>query len=638
MRLGNSREGIDPELRLASREFQAGDQQLEAFVQRLENPKLPAWKRRQERRKAKQEKKRRVQNAITRRFYIKNREQLRAGELAIILNPAKVYLGLFPELNSEKPPKDRLVDWLGSELADDAMAGLEAVLHRSDIPSMEQIAQGFVTNTLWNYCFAIIAGLLARQRAGLDFADLSVDIRTTGLLLLCDDHIGIRDDHRSALRDALEQNAIPTAEERENFARTWIEPLLEASKSNISALHTLAHDERWQATAAALAPNWLLKYSNLPRQLELQLVDCVIHSGALVSLAAVAAARDSTVFHDEEHLFTWLAIDLLVRFDLVLPNLEGIGKENPEFIWFVRDRFQIERRGARHPIGIAQAKWVVSQFRAQWPYATLNGMSCGDSNPYDATDFLNRMINHIADSTCHEAIEAMQELVAEPYDSYSNLIRHMAAEQRQKCAEERFVPLPPNDLGKLVTEGPPTNADDLKALVLEELAVAKKILCGDDVDQVRDFWSDAGIPYCENRCRDRLAAMIGPELMRYGIQRITEADMPKTKRADLAFAFGQLQLPMEVKGQWHANVWDAATDQLDLQYLVDWRSEQRGIYCVFWFGELPSSSGRRLKPHPMGLQAPRSANEMRDMLITGIPEARRALIGVVVIDLTSGKP
>ncbi len=53
--------------------------------------------------------------------------------------------------------------------------------------------------------------------------------------------------------------------------------------------------------------------------------------------------------------------------------------------------------------------------------------------------------------------------------------------------------------------------------------------------------------------------MIGPELMRYDVQRITEADMPMTKRVDLAFARGTLQLPLEVKGQWHADVWDAAS-------------------------------------------------------------------------------
>ena len=64
--------------------------------------------------------------------------------------------------------------------------------------------------------------------------------------------------------------------------------------------------------------------------------------------------------------------------------------------------------------------------------------------------------------------------------------------------------------------------------------------------------------------------------------------MPNTKRADLAFAAGAMQLPMEVKGQWHMQVWDAATDQLDFKYLIDWRSDQRGIYCVLWFGALIS--------------------------------------------------
>ncbi|MFH7191263.1 hypothetical protein ACHWGL_30640, partial [Klebsiella pneumoniae] len=104
--------------------------------------------------------------------------------------------------------------------------------------------------------------------------------------------------------------------------------------------------------------------------------------------------------------------------------------------------------------------------------------------------------------------------------------------------------------GQLLDDGPPSNIDDLKSLVLEELKVAQAKLHGEDLDQARDFWSDGGVPYGENRCRDRLAAMIGPELVRYDIQRITEADMPMTKRVDLAFARGTPQLPLEVKGQW----------------------------------------------------------------------------------------
>lgn len=214
----------------------------------------------------------------------------------------------------------------------------------------------------------------------------------------------------------------------------------------------------------------------------------------------------------------------------------------------------------------------------------------------------------------------------------------MAAEQRQKRAEEAFSALMPRALSALLDDGPPGNIEDLKALVLEEMDVAQRKLIGDDLDSVSDFWTDDGIPRNENRCRDRLAAMIGPELARYDVQRITEADMPQNKRADLAFAHGRKQLPIEIKGQWHTDVWDAATGQLDAQYLIDWRSEERGIYCALWFGDMPSGSNRRLKAHPDGLPPPTTADDMRTMLTARIPEARRALIDVVVLDFTAGRP
>jgi hypothetical protein len=58
---------------------------------------------------------------------------------------------------------------------------------------------------------------------------------------------------------------------------------------------------------------------------------------------------------------------------------------------------------------------------------------------------------------------------------------------------------------------------------------------------------------------------------------------------------------------------------------------------VLWFGDLSSATNRRLKAHPDGLAAPQSAEEMRTMLIDQIPEARRTLIDVLVLDLTAGR-
>lgn len=637
MRFGYRSDGFNPDIRVAGRGFQNGDAQLEAFLLKLENPKKTRWEVKQARQTEKRKKKKRIACEIRRRFYTASKASLRAGDLTTIINPAEVYLGRLYGQNRKQAPMDRLAEWLSDELTIDVLVGFEAVLHRSDIPSSVEVAQDFANAKIKSYCFAIMAALLARQRAGKGFDDLSADVRTTGLLL-CRNDFGLHDrGELQVLQDELEQSVFLSAKHREDFARLWIEPSLSTGVSHVSGLYELAHDEQWQATGVALVPEWLSTFPSLPANIESKLVDCLTYSGAFASLASIAAERSATVFRNEEHMFAWLAIDVLVRFDTVRPDLLGVGTQNPEFIWLLRDRFQLERRGSLIPVSIAQARWIISEFRCSWPHAVMRGSSVGDTNSHDATDFLGVMINRLANDTSVEASEAMQVLIVQPADSYGDQIRHMAAEQRQKRAEEDFAPLLPKKLCELLTNGPPSNADDLKSLVLEELALAQSRLIGDDLDQVRYFWNDAGVPYDENRCCDRLADMIGSELMRYDVQRITEADMPKTKRADIAFARGQLQIPMEVKGQWHTEVWQAATDQLDLRYLIDWRSEQRGIYCVFWFGEVPYSSGRRLKPPPSGLPSPSSANEMRTMLIERIPEARRALIDVVVLDLTSGK-
>lgn len=630
--------GLDPRVRAAAERFRRGDKPLGDFLRRLENPKKPKWEIRQEKEAAKRERNRRVAFEEARRSFGMMRDDLRAGKLGAILLPAQAYFDRVYDLLSELPPVERLSSWIGPDLCNDALIGFEAVLHRSDLPTPVEIAKSFARDTIDNYGFPIMAGLYERMRHGKSFSDLPTPLKQAALLLSHDDHGWNLDKEKDALRAELEVEVTPTPETRQVFAKLWIEPALDVGKEHVTGLYKLAHDPEWQATGAALGADWLTRFPNVPESVEAELVNCLTYSGALDALRDVAKARAETVFRNVDHLLSWLAIDILVRFDAVRPDLANIGTHHPNFIWFLRNRLQFERRGGMLPLTVAQAEWIITEFREHWPYAVLAGTGSGNTNGYDATDFLRSLIGRIADDTSIKAAEAIARLVAGPRDSYAELIRHMATEQRQKRAEEDFSALSPADLTSLLDDGPPANIEDLKALVCEEMAVAQRKLIGDDLDSVVEFWTDDGIPRDENRCRDRLAGMIGPEFARYDIQRITEADMPQTKRADLAFARGTMQLPVEVKGQWHGEVWDAATGQLDIQYLIDWRSEQRGVYCVLWFGDLPSATRRRLKAHPDGLPAPTTADAMRTMLIERIPEARRALIDVVVIDLSAGKP
>ncbi|MDR7283176.1 hypothetical protein J2X84_002000 [Pseudomonas corrugata] len=637
MQIASTKDGFDPDLREASKLFQAGDNELEAFVYKLENPEKPARQVKRELAAAQRLEKNRIAYEAHRQKYLKHRAELRAGELQGIVSAAKVYLGLHEIYDTATSQKDALVQWLGCELAEDAMAGLEAVLYRSALPSPADVAASFAQGTTWNYCYAIMAGMLARQRSGLGFADVSAEIKTIGLLLCLNNQLAISAAEVGSLRETLEPYVVATDSERDDFARLWLAPSIAARLSHISGLQILTHDKHWQSTGVKLAISWLAGNADIPENIELALIGCLTHAEQPNLLKPLAEARSEFVFESTERMLTWRAIDVLIRFDSVQHDLSDVANRYPEFIWHLRRLFQSGRRGMVHLVNVAQAKWIISQFRKQWPYATLLGTSQGDRNPYDATDFIRALVNMIASDTSLEASKALQDLILEPRDSYSDLILHMATEQRQKQAEEHFAPMQPGDLRRLLCDGPPSNMDDLKSLVLEELAVTQQKLIGDDLDLVSHFWNDNGVPYNENLCRDRLTSLITPALDRYDIQRITEADMPNTKRADLAFARGQLQLPMEVKGQWHPEVWSAAKDQLEQQYLIDWRSQRCGIYCVLWFGPVPSATKRRLKAPPNGLETPSSAEDMRLMLIDLLPQSLRTLIDVVVIDFEAGK-
>ena len=107
--------------------------------------------------------------------------------------------------------------------------------------------------------------------------------------------------------------------------------------------------------------------------------------------------------------------------------------------------------------------------------------------------------------------------------------------------------------------------------------------------------------------------------------------MPDRKRADIALTRNAMKLPVEIKGQWERNVWDAVNDQLDVKYTVDWQADGRGVYIVLWFGNVPC---KNLPKHPDDLPRPKTAGELEGMLKDRLPEARRSSIDIFVIDLS----
>jgi hypothetical protein len=302
VRLAWGPDGLDPVVLAAAERFRRGDKQLAAFLLRMANPKKHPWEIKQEREAVNRERKQRIAFVMARRQYESARNELQAGALIWILNPAQAYFGQFYNLSNDEPPIERIAEWLGPSLRDDALVGFEAVLHRNDLPSIADIAIGFANGTVYNFCFPIMAGLYERVRTGRRIDALSFALQTTGLLLFYNDFGWTLKEESIALGHALEMSVVPTQQAREAFARAWIEPSLAAGLEHAAGLYKLAQDPEWQATGGALAAGWLTTFPHVSEAIEARLVDCLIQAGALHALEQVAAARANTVFRNFDHM------------------------------------------------------------------------------------------------------------------------------------------------------------------------------------------------------------------------------------------------------------------------------------------------------------------------------------------------
>ena len=119
-----------------------------------------------------------------------------------------------------------------------------------------------------------------------------------------------------------------------------------------------------------------------------------------------------------------------------------------------------------------------------------------------------------------------------------------------------------------------------------------------------------------------------------GVELRVESRLADHKRVDIECSVGpSIMLPIEVKGQWHDQLWTAADSQLDTLYSNDWRAERRGIYLVLWFG--PPT---KLKRPPAGIVCPTTPADLQRALTASSKAARDGRVVIRVLDLTRPDP
>ncbi len=611
---------VGAEVRAAARPFTAGRSALHEWIETLANRPVPEWKielaEREQHARAQQKR----ENDEQRKNYAAHIDRIRSGDYGWIIGPAKAYLRLFYDLGSDVPAHERVAQWLGEDIASAAHEGFEYFLAIDPPkPSATDISEALSEGKSWDAEYIVVAAFAERVRRGASLADLPDERLQAGLFVLrnnrFDNRAGIEGIERTVEKEIVRRGKLKDA------MKLYYEPQLRAQCKHVHGLYSLMQDDAHADFAADLALEWLEKFVELPANVEGQLLGRVIRSRRSEDLRQIVTQREC--LNDVQRRHTWDAAGLTVDFDQTAGQLAQ-ATINPQLLWHLR----AWSSAFSDP---AQIEWIVSNFRQLWPMAKHpSGGWSGDSNPWDASEYLVHLLRRLGGNHGDQAMMALEHLQNASPDGYTDMIRSITWEQARLRVETRYVPPSISAIEAIASDLPPITAADLQALMIQELSIVQAKVKSDDAESWRGFFDDHRVPYAEERCRDHLLGLLRQGSG--GIQLEPETHVAGDKEVDISCSTGTLRIPIEVKGQWNRDLWRGADTQLDRLYASDWRAERRGIYLVLWFGD-QSKRSKQLTSPGRGKKRPCTPNGLLDALAAGSKAAQEGRTAIFLLDL-----
>ena len=216
------------------------------------------------------------------------------------------------------------------------------------------------------------------------------------------------------------------------------------------------------------------------------------------------------------------------------------------------------------------------------------------------------------------------------FAGFANTLRTLRAESTKKFALTGFTAPTPQEVVSMFDAKGIASVEDLRAFAVEELQSLQAWLRTAETNPLSTYYQ-GGKHVDENTARNRVVDSLTFRMTAMNMSVVIEHHMADSNRCDFtvsAMIEGRRRLlVVEAKGQWHDEVFTAASAQLNERYASHRDAEQQGIYLVFWFGP-ETKVGGRVK-HGIA-----TAVELRERIVDDMPPKLRGLIDVVVLDLS----
>ena len=513
-----------------------------------------------------------------------------------------------------------------------------------DLPSLQKLAEIHsgsrylqIETVLFAACLVIF-----KKTGCLDqVSDRALAVLKTNVDMLYNFHV--RDDAKKMEKE-IDRRLFGSVAAVKEFAREYIEPQLSVSECKHPKVDWLRYKEIFKPFRGSLSMEWLEKFPNTSIDAQSILFELCAQYADHKQLQELITQRCDEFMTscpektDDEELEQKRIFWFLRHFffiDDVSDEIWSWLRSDPDIIFEFENIAGFRIRGNNAgwlDLSANKIYRILDAFVEIWPKVDLPDIwGTGSPKEERAYRFLTEIIWQVGKDEPGRSLSVLDRILADKrFGDFQMVAQNLRATAMRKLALRDFRPPTPAEVVNLLDHNTVATVEGLRALLLEELQELQRAIDGSEFDPVELFY-DGGKRVDENTASKRIAERLQLRLKALKMAVTIEHQLNKAKRCDItvsAMLGGTRKLlVMEVKGQWHCELFTAAATQLHERYSIHPDAEQQGIYLVLWFGDGEKIAGK----NDASVSSP---DDLKRKVEESVPEELRGLIDVFVLDLS----
>ncbi|MBL0935202.1 MAG: hypothetical protein IBJ07_10655 [Rhizobiaceae bacterium] len=428
----------------------------------------------------------------------------------------------------------------------------------------------------------------------------------------------------------------------EAFARAFIEPQLSNSPDFVTDAGWLNYKTAFRTLQSHLPLEWLTRFPSMPHHARDTLFNLAAEHGDRTALNALILSRCEEVQleHRDENgdrhgpCAFWLLRGFFFLSDPPEPIWAYI-RSDPNILLSIEHfagRTSRDDYRGWPTLSANKVFSILDIFIDAWPKVYLpNNWGSHSPDGETAYRFLTEVIYTINRDEPQNAIAALDLILADQrFRDFFAEAKSLKAAALRNRALQAFEPPSAAAVNELLNHNRIASVEDLRTVLVQDFSDYETWLRYAETNPLSVF-HPLGKRLDENGCRDRIVDHLNAQMRARNLSVVIEQYFADSNRCDITAAAmidgARHLLVIEVKGQWHRELFTAASAQLHERYSSHPDAAQQGIYLILWFGAGELLAGRQTD------EVKRPA-ELKHMVEQKFPPDIRGLIDVVVLNLS----